>query len=96
MGEMLDTYSCSHSCKFNYSKSFLLGWYEHGQNIPILEVEKKRKEQLSNGNREAEHVISHLPIHANTERVEKIIGCFNRLLEQKQKIQYICAYLGDS
>lgn len=52
MGEMLDTYSWSHSCKFNYSKSFLLGWYEHGQNIPILEVEKKRKEQLSNGNRE--------------------------------------------
>lgn len=37
------------------------------------------------------------PIQTQTgQRGKKIIGYFNRLLEQKQKIQYICAYLGDS
>lgn len=45
-GGELGTYSCSHSCKFNHSASFLLTRYNHIQNISILEVKKKEEERI--------------------------------------------------
>lgn len=44
-GLELGTYSCSHSCKFNHSTSFLLSRYNHIQNIPVLGARKERRKK---------------------------------------------------
>lgn len=55
--EELGTYSCSDSCKFNHSTSFLLTRYNNVQNIPILEAKKGENEREAEGRkgRDREH-----------------------------------------
>lgn len=70
--EELGTYSCSHSCKFDHSASFLLTRYNHIQNIPILEVRNGRIKEQSNGGGggETQNIQISISFHSTTHNHE--------------------------